>query len=230
LNALLISSALALPLLAHDRITTKVTWEREIAPIVQARCVSCHSPGGRAPMPLTTYEEARPWAKAIKEEVLSRRMPKWHVVRGYGDFKNDPSLSAFEIALLAAWADGGAPAVARAPDTPPVRKLAAPSTADNRLDALPTRSIELPCTDPRLPTGRLVAIRPTLEKGESLRVTLVHAGGGEEPLLWVRAFDPAFQETYWLRNPSTITRATRMRAEAPASCTITALLAPGREK
>ena len=76
--------------------------------------MTCHSPGGRAPMPLTTYEEARPWAKAIKEEVLARRMPKWHVVRGYGDFKNDPSLSAFEIALVAAWADGGAPASAKA--------------------------------------------------------------------------------------------------------------------
>ena len=107
---LLISGSLA----AHDRITTKVTWDREIAPIVRARCVTCHSPGGRAPMPLTTYEEARPWAKAIKEEVLARRMPKWHVVRGYGDFKNDPSLSAFEIALVAAWADGGAPASAKA--------------------------------------------------------------------------------------------------------------------
>src|SRR5688572_28820059 len=100
--------------LAHDRITTKITWERAIAPIVEARCVSCHSPGGKAPMPLTTYEEARPWAKAIKEEVLARRMPKWPMVRGYGDFRNDRSLSSFEIALMAAWADGGAPAFAKA--------------------------------------------------------------------------------------------------------------------
>ena len=73
-------------ILAHDRITTKVTWDREIAPIVR-RAVCLPLPGGRAPMPLTTYEEARPWAKAIKEEVLARRMPKWHVVRGYGDFR-----------------------------------------------------------------------------------------------------------------------------------------------
>ena len=70
---------------AHDPIGTKVTWDREIAPIVQARCVSCHSEGGKGP-PLMTYEEARPWAKAIKEEVLTRRMPKWAAVRGYGDF------------------------------------------------------------------------------------------------------------------------------------------------
>ena len=52
--------------------------------------------GGRGTMSLTTYEEARPWARAIKEEVLTRRMPKWHAVRGYGDFTNDPSLSPFE--------------------------------------------------------------------------------------------------------------------------------------
>ena len=60
-------------------------------------------------MSLATYEEARPWARAIKEEVLTRRMPIWHAVRGYGDFSNDPSLSAFDIALVSAWVDGGAP-------------------------------------------------------------------------------------------------------------------------
>src|ERR1043166_5943376 len=94
---------------AHERITTKVTWAREIAPIVLTRCTPCHVPEGRAPMSLATYEDARPWAKAIKEEVLERRMPKWHAVRGYGDFANDPSLSPFEIALIVAWVDGGAP-------------------------------------------------------------------------------------------------------------------------
>lgn len=223
-------SALGLsPLLAHDRITTKITWDREIAPIFQARCVSCHSPGGRAPMPLITYEQARPWAKAIKEEVLSRRMPKWHVVRGYGDFRNDPSLSAFEVALVAAWADGGAPASAKA-------SASAKATADepakletraDSVDRPPTRSITVACTARRLPVGRLVALKPTLAKGESLRLTLLHADGSEEPLLWVKDFDPAFQETYWLRNPVTITRASRLRADADAPCTLTTLLAAG---
>ena len=60
-------------------------------------------------MSLTSYDEARPWARAIREEVLSRRMPMWHAARGYGEFSNDPSLSPFEIALVAAWVDGGAP-------------------------------------------------------------------------------------------------------------------------
>ncbi len=82
-------------------------------------------------MALTTYEEARPWARAIREEVLARRMPKWHVVRGYGNFSNDPSLSAFEVALFAAWADGGAPRVlppkAGAPPTPVVGPTVGPT-------------------------------------------------------------------------------------------------------
>ena len=94
---------------AHDRITTRVTWDREIAPIFEARCVECHRSGGRSTIPLTNYQQARPWAVAIKEEVLTRRMPKWSAARGYGDFANDPSLSPFEIALIAAWVDGGAP-------------------------------------------------------------------------------------------------------------------------
>ena len=102
-------AAAAAVVAAHDPITTRVTWTGEISRIVQARCVTCHSPDGRGPMSLRTYEDARPWARAIKEEVMTRRMPKWHAVRGYGDFSNDPSLSAFEIALIAAWADGGAP-------------------------------------------------------------------------------------------------------------------------
>ncbi len=102
---LVVSSAIS----AHDRITTKVTWNREISRIVQARCVGCHADGGRAPMPLATYEQARPWAKAIRDEVLARRMPKWQAARGYGDFAFDPSVSPFVVALIAAWADGGAP-------------------------------------------------------------------------------------------------------------------------
>ena len=223
---LLISGSLA----AHDRITTKVTWDREIAPIVRARCVTCHSPGGRAPMPLTTYEEARPWAKAIKEEVLARRMPKWHVVRGYGDFKNDPSLSAFEIALVAAWADGGAPAFAKAmAGEPASAKASASAKEDKTADVTPikapqTRAVRLSCAAQTLPAGRLLALQPSVEKGQSLRLTLVRDDGTEEPLLWVRDFDPAFTETYWLRNPARITTGTRVRAEAPAPCTVTALL------
>jgi hypothetical protein len=87
---------------AHDPIKSRVTWAGDISPIVEARCASCHSVNARGTMSLATYDDARPWARAIKEEVMARRMPKWHAVRGYGDFSNDPSLSPFEIALIAA--------------------------------------------------------------------------------------------------------------------------------
>src|SRR5687768_826587 len=92
--------------IAHDPITTKVTFAREIQAILSARCASCHVPGGSAPMPLTTYEEVRPWARAIKDQVLARRMPKWHAARGFGAFSNDPSLTPLEMALIVSWVDG----------------------------------------------------------------------------------------------------------------------------
>jgi hypothetical protein len=60
-------------------------------------------------MALTTYEEVRPWARAIKDQVLTRRMPKWHAARGFGAFKNDPTLTPIEMALVASWVDGGLP-------------------------------------------------------------------------------------------------------------------------
>ena len=192
------------PLFAHVRIGTRVTWDREIAPIVQARCVTCHREGGRAPMSLASYEEARPWAKAIKEEVLTRRMPRWHVVRGYGDFANDPSLSAFEIALIASWADGGAPKTLAG--VKPQAASASPSAAK----PTKTRIVSVPCATRAVPPGPLVALKPVLAQGESVRISLLSTDGSEEPLIWLKDFEAEFAETYWLRTPVTVTRGMRM--------------------
>ena len=199
---------------AHVRISTKVTWDREIAPIVAARCVSCHREGGKAPMSLETYEQARPWAKAIKEEVLARRMPKWHVVRGYGDFTNDPSLSPFEVALLASWADGGSPQSLKA-STPP-----APATRENTPTVTPpTRDVTLACAARALPAGRITALTPRLAKGGSLRLMLVRADGTEDPVIWIKDFEPEFADTYWLRTPLAVGRGMRLAAD-PADCSL----------
>src|SRR5215212_2737974 len=154
-GALLISP-FALRARAHDRITTKVTWEREIAPIVAARCAGCHTAGGRSTIALATYDEARPWAAAIKEEVLTRRMPKWNAARGYGDFANDPSLSPFEIALVAAWVDGGAPQREKATDTGSVQATGAVA-ASPATNHQPTRIATLGCKDQAI-SGRLLAV------------------------------------------------------------------------
>lgn len=77
--------------------------------MVERRCAGCHRPGGAAPFSLRTYAEARPWAVAIKEGVLARRMPPWPAAKGFGDFVNDISLPQEEINRIAEWAEGGAP-------------------------------------------------------------------------------------------------------------------------
>lgn len=200
---------------AHFPIATKVTWEREIAPIIGTRCARCH--GDSAEIPLTTYERARPWAKAIKEEVLTRRMPKWPAVRGYGDFSNDPSLSPFEVALIVAWADGGAPKTLPRTAPPGVAFIA---PLEFKPPGMP-REISVRCGVDTLPPGQLVGIRPQLAAGGSLRVILDSPKTGPEPLLWVKDFDPEFAEYYWLRTPIAIGRAThRVVAAATTNCTL----------
>jgi hypothetical protein len=92
----------------HVPITTKIVFNREIAQIFQKKCFQCHT-DGNVSVPLTTYKEARPWAVAIKEEILERRMPPWGAAAGYGHFSNDVSLTGREISLILSWADGGAP-------------------------------------------------------------------------------------------------------------------------
>jgi hypothetical protein len=94
---------------AHNPITTKVTWTREISALLERRCVSCHRPGGYAGFSFTTYNDARPWAVAIKEEVLAGSMPPWGAAPGVGHFANDRRLTRHEQELVAAWVDGGAP-------------------------------------------------------------------------------------------------------------------------
>lgn len=87
-----------------------VTFAKDIAPILQEKCQECHHAGSMAPMSLVTYEETRPWAKAIKQRVITRQMPPWHIdpTVGVQKFKNDMSLSAEQIKTIAQWVDEGA--------------------------------------------------------------------------------------------------------------------------
>ncbi len=87
------------------------TFARDIAPILQEKCQECHHKGSMAPMSLVTYEETRPWAKAIRERVVTRQMPPWHIdpTVGVKKFKNDMSLSQEQIDVIARWVDTGAP-------------------------------------------------------------------------------------------------------------------------
>lgn len=83
-------------------------FNREIATLISQKCVQCHATGKLA-MPLETFEQVRPWAQAIKEEVLARQMPPWSAQRGFGAFANDISLTNRELGFLISWIDGGTP-------------------------------------------------------------------------------------------------------------------------
>lgn len=105
--ATLLGSALAFSQNAGQNIN----FSRDIMPILQENCQSCHRLQGIAPMSLMTYEEVRPWAPLIQYKVVNRQMPPWHIDRNIGiqQFKNDRSLSDEEVAMISAWVNAGAP-------------------------------------------------------------------------------------------------------------------------
>ncbi|HLH00472.1 MAG TPA: hypothetical protein VKX49_29475 [Bryobacteraceae bacterium] len=96
---------------ATTQTTKTPTFTKDIVPILQARCQDCHRPNAMAPMSLLTYEETRPWARSIKERVVKRQMPPWHLDKSVGiqSFQNDMSLSDAQIATIVKWVDSGAP-------------------------------------------------------------------------------------------------------------------------
>jgi len=97
-----------------------VTFTRDVAPIFQKSCQTCHHPGTAAPMSLLTFQDVRPWAKSIKARVVAREMPPWHLDKSVGirEFKNDISLSDADINTIVRWVDAGAPQ-GDPKDTPP---------------------------------------------------------------------------------------------------------------
>ena len=116
---------LALPASLSAQTAQSVTYSKDVAPIFQNKCESCHRPDSIAPMSLTTYEEARPWARSIRERVASRNMPPWHIDKSVGiqHYKDDRSLSDKEIDTIVKWVAAGAPK-GDAKDMPPPVKWA----------------------------------------------------------------------------------------------------------
>ena len=98
-----------------------VTFTKDVLPILQKNCQSCHRPGQIAPMPLLTYENVRPWAKAMKAAVVTRKMPPWFADPQAGHFANDRSLKQEEIDTIAKWADNGSPQGDSKDAPPPVQ-------------------------------------------------------------------------------------------------------------
>ena len=117
-GAVLISTAMG-----ADTTSAAPTFAKDVAPILNKNCVSCHRPDEIAPMSLMTYEQARPWAKSIREKVSRGLMPPWHAEAPRGVFVNDRRLSEGDKATLIAWADAGAP-LGNPKDLPPAPKFA----------------------------------------------------------------------------------------------------------
>ena len=191
---------LTLPALAHEPITTKLTWTNEICRLMDRHCSGCHKPGGRA-MPLLTYEDVRPWAKAIRDEVLNRRMPPWDAVSGVGSFRNDRSLSQPELSMIVQWVEGGAP--------------------EGDGSALEGRHIPGPSSENRSLDPSGLRVRRSVRLSRPLRVTGLWADGPldaaailpdgrVERLIWVRTFHPQWNRIYWLREPLAIPRGSRV--------------------
>ena len=167
----------------------QVTFSKDVAPILQAKCQECHQPNSIAPMSLITFKEARPWARSIKERVVTRQMPPWHIDQSVGvqKFKNDMSLTNEQINTIVSWVDGGA--IEGDPkDLPPAKPLVTDNEWKGVRDGygppdLVVRSPEytmaarhqdvwyrpmsdIPITEPRW--AKMVEIRPTNLKGRKV--------------------------------------------------------------
>jgi hypothetical protein len=209
----------------HDVITTKVTFDREIIRLVNAHCISCHRDGGTA-FSLATYKDARPWAKAIGDEVLHRRMPPWGAVKGFGDFRNDVGLTAEQMELIVDWEEGGAPE-GEEKNLPAPSKPSLPTTVIAKNGLAVSGDIKL--TSPI----RLDGLVPQKVKdGESFQMTAELPDGEVEPLLWLETYKKAFEHPYLLRKPLLLPAGTWIRG-VPAGSSVLLLpftSGPGRAR
>ena len=180
---------------AHDVITTKITFDREITRIFYDRCVSCHRDGGSA-FSLMTYNQARPWAKAIEEEVLERRMPPYGAIKGFADLREDQALTPEQIELITDWTEGGAPE-GDEKDLPPAPKLATAIAAGHRPGEI-VASGEFKLRG----AFQLDGVWPqTVAKGTRLQITAELPDGSIQPVLWTLGYKPEYGHPFLLRSP-----------------------------
>jgi hypothetical protein len=210
---------------AHDVITTKITFSKEVVRMMNKRCVTCHKDGGTA-FSLATYEAARPWAKAIKEEVDSRRMPPWQAVKGFSEFKDDRGLTQEEIELIDDWVEGGAP------EGEPKYLPPAPKLPDWKDPVAPQGATEVAiASQGKIEAAvRVVAIRPRdLKKGQTVQVIAARPDGTIQPLLWIYQYNPDFVRTYYYTMPFELPPGTEIQMSPPDAGTFT-LYSAARKK
>ena len=135
-----------------------MTYLKDVAPILQKRCATCHTGAGSA-FPLDSYDRARQQARSIRESVLERRMPPWPAAPGFGDYRNDRSLTPVEIELITAWVDGRMPLGTGAPIA------SAPSSSTSSAETI---DVALPAGHPRRASIETVEVMLPVERRQSI--------------------------------------------------------------
>lgn len=200
--------AVCAQLRAHDVSTTPITWNREISRIFYQRCVSCHRPGGTS-FSLVTYQDVQPRAVAIRDAVLSRRMPPWGAVKGFGDFRNDEALTAEQIELITDWVQDDTPKgnnprmLPKMPAFGPSPAVIAPADAVRLVDTLTLKS-------PMLLDGLLPQ-----QAVEGAQIVATLPDGRVEPLLWLYGYSDRFRHPFLLRKPLPLPAGTIIRGVKP---------------
>jgi hypothetical protein len=207
----------------HDVITTKVTFNREIVRLFNSHCIACHRAGGSA-FSLATYKDARPWAKAIGEEVLQRRMPPWGAVKGFGDFRNDKGLTEEQLELIVDWEEGGAPE-GEEKDLPAAPKISLQAAAPHSPGEIAVsgewklaRALKL---DGLWPRG--------VPDGQSFQITAELPDGSIEPLLWLKNYKKAYEHPFLLRHPLDLPAGSTIRG-VPAEASVALMPAKAGRK
>jgi len=167
-------------------------------------------------MSLLTYEEARPWAKAIRDEVLSRRMPPFDPVKGVGEFRDDRSLSPPEMELFVLWVEGGAPeGDPTALTRPPIyREGAGSAPAGKSAPLIRSRVFDRPLT--------LYGI----SANGPLEISALLPDQSVERLLWINDFHPQWNRAYWFRRPLALPRGSRILLYSKSGATAELLIEP----
>ena len=221
IRLLILVAALALGicahLRAHDISSTPITWNREISRIFYERCVSCHRPDGTS-FSLMTYPDVQPRAVAIRDAVLSRRMPPWGAVKGFGDFRNDQALTAEQIELITDWVQDDTPKGNNPRMLPPPPKFtdaAVVQTPANAVRVTDTLTLKMPLV--------LDGLLPERSAGGT-QIVAVRPNGRVEPLLWLYEYDDQHRHPFLLRKPLTLDAGTIIRGVKPPD---SVLLLPG---
>jgi hypothetical protein len=195
-----------------------VTWTREISRLLARHCASCHGAGASS-FPLATYAQAQPRAKDIARSVLERRMPPFGAVKGFGELRDDESLTQEQIELVVHWVQSGAPEgdPALAPKSPPPGARSKPS---------PKTGAEWISGQKLAADATFIAIRPRALPADSIRIVAERPDGSVEALIWFYHYDPKFARTYYFRKPLKLPAGTKIVASVPGATV--ALLPPAR--